>query len=343
MVRERNTVKSALDKILNNEHLSEEEAKNLMDNIMEARVTQSQIGAILIGLRMKRETPEELTGFVKSMREHVKKIKTRHPIVVDTCGTGGDNLKTFNISTASAFVVAGAGIPVAKHGNRSVSSSSGSADVLERLGVNINLTPEAIENCLNYIGIAFLFAPLLHPSMKNVAPARRELGIRTFFNILGPLTNPAGADNQVIGVFDKSVMPTLSKVIKNLNPRHIYLIHGAGGMDELSLEGPNYVIEIKGRESREFFLDPEQYGFKKAPSSEFAVNNSEESAKKIMKVLSGENCPEKDIVVLNAAIAIMASNYTSDFREAIAMAQDSIDSKLALSKFEMLRTYTNTL
>ncbi|AEE15446.1 Anthranilate phosphoribosyltransferase [Thermodesulfobium narugense DSM 14796] len=336
-------VKSILNKILNNKHLSEEEAKDLMDNIMDARFTQSQIGAILVGLRMKRETPEELTGFVKSMREHAKKIKTRHPIVVDTCGTGGDGLKTFNISTASAFVVAGAGIPVAKHGNRSVSSSSGSADVLERLGFNINLSSQAIEDCLNHIGIAFLFAPLLHPSMKNVALTRRELGIRTFFNILGPLTNPAGVDNQVIGVFDKSIMPTLAEVIKNLNPRHIYLVHGAGGMDELSLEGPNYVIEIKGNESREFFLDPEQYNFQKVPSSEFVVENSEESARKIMRVLRGEKSFDKDIVVLNAAIAIMASDYTSDFKEAIMMAKDSIDSKLALSKFETLKTYTNAL
>ncbi|HEM56187.1 MAG TPA: anthranilate phosphoribosyltransferase [Thermodesulfobium narugense] len=336
-------VKGILDKILNNKHLSEEEAKDLMDNIMDARFTQSQISAILVGLRMKRETPEELTGFVKSIREHAKKIKTRHSIVVDTCGTGGDGLKTFNISTASAFVVAGAGIPVAKHGNRSVSSSSGSADVLERLGFNINLNAQAIEDCLNHIGIAFLFAPLLHPSMKNVALTRRELGIRTFFNILGPLTNPAGVDNQVIGVFDKSIMPTLAEVIKNLNPKHIYLVHGAGGMDELSLEGPNYVIEIRGNKSREFFLDPEQYNFQKVSSSEFVVKNSEESAKRIIKILRGEKSFDKDIVVLNAAIAIMASDYTSDFKEAIMMAKDSIDSKLALSKFETLKTYTNTL
>jgi anthranilate phosphoribosyltransferase len=336
-------VKKILDKILSSDHLSEDEAKGLMDNMMDARVTQSQIGAILIGLRMKRETPDELTGFVKSMREHVRKIKTRHPIVVDTCGTGGDGLKTFNISTASAFVVAGAGIPVAKHGNRSVSSSSGSADVLEKLGFNINLSPDILEDCLNHIGIAFLFAPLLHPSMKNVAPMRRELGVRTFFNILGPLTNPAGVENQVMGVFDKSIMPTLAEVIKNLNPKHVYLVHGSGGMDELSLDGPNYVIEIKGNSSREFFIDPEQYKFQRVPSSEFVVNNSDESAKKIMKVLRGDNSFEKDIVVLNAAMAIMASDYTSSFEEAISMARDSIDSKLALSKFEMLKQYTNTL
>jgi anthranilate phosphoribosyltransferase len=340
---ERQVVKSILDKILSSEHLSEFEAKSLMDNMMDARVTQSQIGALLVGLRMKRETPDELTGFVKSMREHVRKIKTRHPITVDTCGTGGDGLKTFNISTASAFVVAGSGIPVAKHGNRSVSSSSGSADVLEKLGVNINLSPDVIEDCLNHIGIAFLFAPLLHPSMKNVAPMRRELGIRTFFNILGPLTNPAGVENQVIGVFDRSIMPTLAEVIKNLNPRHIYLVHGAGGMDELSLEGPNYVIEIKGNKSREFFIDPEQYNFQRVPSSEFVVNNSDESAKKIMKVLRGEDSFYKDIVVFNAAMAIMASDYTSNFEEAISMAKDSIDSKLALSKFETLKSYSNTL
>lgn len=336
-------VKSILEKILSSENLSEFEAKSLMDNMMDARVTQSQIGALLVGLRMKRETPDELTGFVKSMREHVRKIKTRYPIAVDTCGTGGDGLKTFNISTASAFVVAGSGIPVAKHGNRSVSSSSGSADVLEKLGVNINLSPDVIEDCLNHIGIAFLFAPLLHPSMKNVAPMRRELGIRTFFNILGPLTNPAGVENQVIGVFDRSIMPTLAEVIKNLNPRHIYLVHGAGGMDELSLEGPNYVIEIKGNKSREFFIDPEQYNFQRVPSSEFVVNNSDESAKKIMKVLRGEDSFDKDIVVFNAAMAIMASDYTSNFEEAISMAKDSIDSRLALSKFETLKSYSNTL
>lgn len=340
---DRQVVKSILDKILSSEHLSEVEAKSLMDNMMDARVTQSQIGAILIGLRMKKETPDELTGFVKSMREHVSKIKTRHPIAVDTCGTGGDGLKTFNISTASAFVVAGAGIPVAKHGNRSVSSSSGSADVLEKLGFNINLSPNVVEDCLNHIGIAFLFAPLLHPSMKNVAPMRRELGVRTFFNILGPLTNPAGVENQVIGVFEKSIMPTLAEVIKNLNPRHIYLVHGAGGMDELSLDGPNYVIEIKGNKSREFFIDPEQYKFQRVPSSEFVVENSDESAKKIMKVLRGEDSFDKDIVVFNAAMAIMASDYTSSFEEAISMARDSIDSKLALSKFETLKNYTNTL
>jgi anthranilate phosphoribosyltransferase len=340
---ERQVVKSILEKILSSENLSEFEAKSLMDNMMDARVTQSQIGALLVGLRMKRETPDELTGFVKSMREHVRKIKTRYPIAVDTCGTGGDGLKTFNISTASAFVVAGSGIPVAKHGNRSVSSSSGSADVLEKLGVNINLSPDVIEDCLNHIGIAFLFAPLLHPSMKNVAPMRRELGIRTFFNILGPLTNPAGVENQVIGVFDRSIMPTLAEVIKNLNPRHIYLVHGAGGMDELSLEGPNYVIEIKGNKSREFFIDPEQYNFQRVPSSEFVVNNSDESAKKIMKVLRGEDSFDKDIVVFNAAMAIMASDYTSNFEEAISMAKDSIDSRLALSKFETLKSYSNTL
>ena len=340
---ERQVVKNILDKILSSEHLSEVEAKGLMDSMMDARVTQSQIGAILIGLRMKRETPDELTGFVKSMREHVRKIKTRHPIAVDTCGTGGDGLRTFNISTASAFVVAGAGIPVAKHGNRSVSSSSGSADVLEKLGFNINLSPDVIEDCLNHIGIAFLFAPLLHPSMKNVAPMRRELGVRTFFNILGPLTNPAGVENQVIGVFDKSIMPTLAEVIKNLNPRHVYLVHGAGGMDELSLGGPNYVIEIKGDKSREFFIDPEQYKFQRVPSLEFVVENSDESAKKIMKVLRGEDSFDKDIVVFNAAMAIMASDYTSNFEEAISMAKDSIDSKLALSKFETLKNYTNTL
>ena len=340
---ERQVVKNILDKILSSEHLSEVEAKGLMDSMMDARVTQSQIGAILIGLRMKRETPDELTGFVKSMREHVRKIKTRHPIAVDTCGTGGDGLRTFNISTASAFVVAGAGIPVAKHGNRSVSSSSGSADVLEKLGFNINLSPDVIEDCLNHIGIAFLFAPLLHPSMKNVAPMRRELGVRTFFNILGPLTNPAGVENQVIGVFDKSIMPTLAEVIKNLNPRHVYLVHGAGGMDELSLDGPNYVIEIKGDKSREFFIDPEQYKFQRVPSLEFVVENSDESAKKIMKVLRGEDSFDKDIVVFNAAMAIMASDYTSNFEEAISMAKDSIDSKLALSKFETLKNYTNTL
>lgn len=334
-------IREAIAKLVARGDLEENEAEQVMNEIMTGQATAAQIGAFLTALRLKGETAAEITGFARAMRRHAVQVRTRHPLVVDTCGTGGDGRGTFNISTAAALVVAGAGVPVAKHGNRSVSSRCGSADVLEALGVSLELSPPALEECLDRVGIAFLFAPVLHVAMKHAAGPRRELGIRTVFNILGPLTNPAGAQAQVVGVYDPGLVPLVARVLVRLGTRRAFVVHGAGGTDEVSLAGPAAVAEIKGDEISEYLLDPADFGLARAPVEALAGGTPSENAALVREVLRGAPGPRRDAVLINAALGLVAAGRAADLREGLYLAAASIDSGAALAKLEELVSFTN--
>lgn len=334
-------IKEAIAKIIENKNLTEEESREVMNEIMGGSATNAQISAFLVGLRMKGETVDEVTGCAKVMREKVTGIRHKYDLVVDTCGTGGDCKGTFNISTTSAFVVAGAGVAVAKHGNRAISSACGSADLLQKLGVNIELPVEKVEACLNETGIGFLFAPLLHSAMKHAVPVRREIGIRTIFNILGPLTNPADAKAQVIGVFAPHLVDLISKVLRNLDSIHSFVVCGADGLDEVTITTDTKIAEVIDGQIKIFYVAPEDFGFKRAILSEILVSNIEESVKVTTNVLNGEKNPSRDIVIINSAYALVAGNKANDIHEGIKKAVESIDSGAALKKLELLREYTN--
>ena len=316
--------------------LSREQAASLMREIMEGRVTPSQTGALLTALRMKGETTEEITGFTETMRAYATKVPTSRQPLVDTCGTGGDRSFTFNISTTAAFVVAGAGVAVAKHGNRSASSHCGSADVLEALGVWIEAPPEWVGHCIDEIGIGFLFARQLHGAMKHVAPTRMELRFRTVFNLLGPLTNPAGARRQVMGVFDKKWVEPLAHTFLNLGAEHVLVVAGSDGLDEITLDGDTEVAEVFEREVRTYRLTPSALGFPKVPKRAVEGGNPQENARILRMVLEGHRSPHRDIVIINAAAGILVGGAAADWREACTIAEKSIDSGAALDKLERL-------
>ncbi|MBI1820730.1 MAG: anthranilate phosphoribosyltransferase [Nitrospirae bacterium] len=334
-------IKRSLAKLVEKTHLSEEEAYSVMKLIMEGGATESQIAAYMTALRMKGETVAEIVGSAKAMREKAIRITSKDRLIVDTCGTGGDQKGTFNISTTSAFVIAGAGLTVAKHGNRSVSSSCGSADVLKSLGVNIDLSPEKVETLVNTIGIGFLFAPLYHESMKHAKKPRQEVGIRTIFNILGPLTNPASATIQVLGVYQAELTELAAKVLISLGTEHCFVVHGMDGLDEITLTDKTLIAEGYQGKVKTYTIAPEDFGFKRCKLSDLEGGSAELNAKFLLEVLKGVKGPKRDIVLLNAAPALVAAGKAGTFQEAISVAAESIDSGKALQKLQKLIECSN--
>jgi len=329
-------IKESIDKIICGKDLEEAEAESVMTEIMEGKALPTQISAFLTALRMKGETVAEITGCAKAMRKMATRIKTKHKFLIDTCGTGGDKSNTFNISTISAFVAAGAGVIIAKHGNRSVSSKCGSADLLEELGVNIEAPPIVLERCLDEIGIAFLYAPLLHNAMKYAIGPRKEIGIRTIFNILGPLTNPADAQGQILGVYDKKLVKVMAQVLGNLGCKEAWVVHGNDGLDEVTTTDNTYACRWKNGNIDEIVLNPKDYGVSISKKEMLVGQDKIHNAKITMDVLNGvKNCA-RDIVVLNAAVAIVCGQITESIKDGIALAEKSIDSGKALQKLEQL-------
>ena len=330
-------IKEAIAKVVDNKNLSKEEASLAMNEIMDGQATPSQIACFITALRMKGETVEEITGFAEQMRAHAVKIAPKTKNLVDTCGTGGDVAGTFNISTLSAFVAAGAGVAIAKHGNRSVSSKCGSADVLEALGVKIEMSAEKVAQAIDEIGIGFIFAPTFHPAMKFAMPSRREICIRTVFNILGPLTNPAGAKGQVLGVYDPILTELMAEVLHNLGVREAYVVHGMDGLDEISISAKTKVSHLKNGRIENYFIEPENFGLKKGARETLLGGNIESNVKIAWDILKGnDQGPRRDIVLLNAAAAIVVDGKAKDIREGIRLAKESIDSGKAAQKLEAL-------
>ena len=330
-------IREVISKLVEQEDLTERETEIVMGEIMSGEATQAQIGAFLTALRIKGETVEEITGAARIMREKSTRIMINDPHVVDTCGTGGDRSHTFNISTAAAFVVAGAGVTVAKHGNRSVSSKCGSADVLNALGINIDIPPERTERCINETGIGFLFAPLYHPAMKYAIGPRREIGIRTIFNILGPLTNPAGASCQIMGVYSAHLTEKLARVLMNLGSTHCMVVHGSDGLDEITITGETIVSEGIRGDVKTYTIRPGDFGMLTGTIEDIKGSDPEENRHIILNILQGEKGHRRDIVVLNAAAGIYVAGKARDLETAILMAQESIDSGNAMKKLEALR------
>jgi len=334
-------IREALSKVLDGEHLIRTEATAVMEEIMSGQATDAQIGAFLIALKLKGETVEEIAGSAQVMREKATRIGTRHDVVVDTCGTGGDGAGTFNISTTAAFVVSAAGLCVAKHGNRSVSSRCGSADVLKALGVNIDAPPERVSACLDEVGIGFLFAPMLHGAMKYAIGPRREIGVRTIFNVLGPLTNPAGARRQVIGVYDGELTETLAGVLRDLGSEHVLVVHGEDGLDEITSTGRTRISELRGGEIHTYEIAPDDLGLERARAEDLAGGMPEENARIVLDVLNGAGGPRRDVVLMNAAAGIVAGGKTKALSEGVRVAAEAIDSGDALEKLEGLRRCSN--
>lgn len=332
--------KTAIDKVIRGQDLTEEAAAILMDDIMSGRMTDAQIGSFITALRIKGETVAEITGFARVMRQKATTVSTIHSLILDTCGTGGDGSHSFNISTTVALVVAAAGIPVAKHGNRSVSSRSGSADVLEKLGVNLNLSPEQVGQCIDKVGIGFLFAPSLHSAMKYAVGPRREIGIRTVFNILGPLTNPAGAQVQLLGVYEPELTDIVAGVLAKLGSKSAFVVHGAGGLDEISTLGPTRISEVKDGQVTTYYVDPQEFGIPYAQTEDLKGGTAEENAIITRAILSGEMGPKRDIVVLNTAISLMAAGAVNSVPDGIMKACETIDKGLAAQKLDELIKFT---
>ena len=332
----------ALHKVHRKEHLSEQESAEVMDEILRGEATPVSIGALLVALGMKGETAEELAGFARAMRQHAAPIPTRTPAseLVDTCGTGGDGSRTFNISTASAIVVAGAGVRVAKHGNRSISSRSGSADVLEAAGVRIDLTTEQMARSIDEVGMGFLFAPKIHGAMRHAQPVRAELKMRTVFNLLGPLTNPAGAAAQVVGVFERRLVPLLAQALPRLGVERAFVVHGSDGLDEITTTGPTFVAEVRAGEVIEKTLTPLDFGLAVSQPEDLTGGDAAENAAILQSILNGEPGPRRDIVVANAAAALVAAGQATDFKTGAVAAAESIDSWKAREKLNELVRFT---
>ena len=337
------TPQEALVRVIEHREIFHEEMLSLMRQIMSGEVTQAQIAGILIGLRVKKETVGEISAAAQVMREFAAKVPVSNRAhLVDTCGTGGDAAHTFNISTASALVSAAAGARVAKHGGRSVSSTCGSADVLEALGVNLHLTPEQVGQCIDQIGIGFMFAPNFHGAMKYAAPVRRELGVRTIFNVLGPLTNPAGADNQVLGVFHQDLVGIQARVLQRLGSRHVLVVHGADGLDEISISEGTYIAELKDGQVSEYTVHPDLFGLTTAPINMLRVANIGEAQEKLLGVLNDEVGAPRDIVQLNAGAAIYVAGLASSLEAGVAKADQVIASGAAKAKLDQLITLSNS-
>ncbi|MDP2921228.1 MAG: anthranilate phosphoribosyltransferase [Candidatus Omnitrophota bacterium] len=348
-------IKEAIGKVVDGFDLTREEMISCMNEIMTGEATQAQIGSFITALRLKGETVEEITGAAIVMREKATKIKVSSDLVdldrddinidretiVDTCGTGGSATNTFNISTTVAFVVSGAGLRVAKHGNRGVSSVCGSADVIKALGVNIDIPPKKVQECIEKIGIGFLYAPLFHEAMKFAIGPRREIGIRTIFNILGPLTNPAGATCQVMGVYQEDLTGKLAEVLNNLGSKRAFVVHGLDTLDEITITGETKISELKNKKVKSYYIKPQDFGIKKAELSDIKGGTVEENASLVKKVLEGEKGPRQDVVLLNASAALIAGGMAKDFKDGIEIARASIESGKAKEKLEKLIEFTN--
>jgi len=336
-------LKKAISDVVSRKDLSQAEISSVMEIIMEGEATPAQIGALLTGLRMKGETVDEIAGAAEVMRKkalHIHINLFHGEPLVDTCGTGGDGAQTFNVSTTAAFVIAGAGVKVAKHGNRSVSSRSGSADVLEALGVNLALSSEDVARAVETIGMGFMFAPALHPAMKYAIGPRREIGIRTIFNVLGPLTNPAWANVQVLGVYDPMLTRPLAEVLGRLGSKRAWVVHGEGGLDELSLMGKSVVAQWDKNEVSEFVIRPKDAGLKPCKIEDLKGGDAGENAEILKGILSGKTGPKRDIVLLNAGAAIFLADRAKSLREGVPLAAESIDSMEAMKKLEALKAFS---
>lgn len=331
------TYKDALQRLLDSRDLTHGEMLDVMRQVMGGELTPAQIAGFLVALRIKGETVDEITAAAEVMRDLATHVEIAdHAHLIDTCGTGGDGVHTFNVSTASAFVAAAAGAKVAKHGGRSVSSACGSADVLEALGVKVNLSPEQVAQCVNDIGIGFMFAPNHHSAMRHAAPVRRELGVRTLFNLLGPLTNPAGATRQIMGVFHRQLTGMLAQALQRLGSVHVMVVHGADGMDEISFSGDTYVAELKDGKIREYVLNPAQFGFASHDMKTIQVENAAQASEMLDDVLAGKPIPARDIVLLNAGAGIYVAGLAGNMQQGIEMAGEMIDSGAAQAKLEQL-------
>ncbi len=336
-------IKEAIDTLVSGNSLTFEQAAGAMEEIMSGEATPAQIAAFITALRVKGETVDEIAGLASIMRAKAIPVMATPP-VVDTCGTGGDSSSTFNISTAAAFVAAGAGLKVAKHGNRAMTSHCGSADVLEALGVKIDLGAEGVAECLETVGIGFMFAPIFHPAMKYAAIPRREIGIRTVFNILGPLTNPARAQSQVIGVPSREIGNKIASVLHRLGTKHSLVVHGIDGVDEISISGRSLVWEADEQGvSPPYEISPLDLGFKEASRAEISGGKPEENAKMLRGILGGEKGARRDIVVMNTAAALLAANQAPDLKQGIRLAQEAIDSRRALEKLDRLVSLSQSL
>lgn len=333
-------IRQALALLVEGNDLTEADAQAVMEQIMAGGATPAQIGGFLCALRAKKETLEEITGFARAMRRNAIGVPSRRRPLVDVCGTGGDGSGTFNISTAVAFVIAGAGLAVAKHGNRSVSSKCGSADVLEALGAQLTLTPEDVGACIDEVGIGFLYAPELHPAMKHAIGPRREMGIRTVFNILGPLTNPAGADVQMLGVYDAGLTDVMARALKALGCEAAFVVHGGGGLDELSTIGPNQVTQLGGGEIHTYSLDPQSLGLPRCALADLRGGDAKANAAILEDILVGKTGPKRDVVLLNAAATLVAGSVAPDLSAGLTLAAKSIDSKAARAKLTSLVAFT---
>ena len=334
-------IQQAIAQLVTGTNLTEQQMVDVMNQVMTGEATPIQVGAFLTALRIQGETVEEVTGAARVMREKALHVDAGEGCVLDTCGTGGDGKNTFNISTTVAFVVAAAGVTVAKHGNRAVSSGSGSADVLAALGVKIDVPKEMVERCLREVGLGFLFAPLLHGAMKYAAAPRREVGIRTIFNLLGPLTNPARASHQLIGIYDGTLLETVAQVLGNLGSARAMVVHGEEGLDEISLGGPTSVAEWKEGAVTCYTLHPEEFGFEKCPAERLTASDPEECAAIVTAVLKGEPGPARDVVLLNSGAALCVSEGVPTIADGIRLARERIDSGAALDKLQHLIRLTN--
>jgi anthranilate phosphoribosyltransferase len=333
-------IQQALAGLLEGRDLSREDARAIMGSIMSGEATPAQIAGFLIALRAKGETADEIAGCAEAMREHALPVRPRRDDLVDTAGTGGDGAKTINISTAAALVAAAAGAGVAKHGNRAVSSASGSADVLEALGFRLELPAERIAQSIDELGFGFLFAPTHHPAMRHAAPVRRELAARTVFNVLGPLTNPAGARAQVVGVYAPELVRTIAEVLAQLGASRAFVVHGAGGIDELSPAGPNFVCEVVDGSVRARNIDPLEFGLERCDTGELRGGSPDENASAIRAVFAGEDGGRRSAILLNAAGAIAAGGHAEDLREGLELARRAVDSGAARDRLEQLIAFT---
>ncbi len=335
-------IQQAIQQLLDRKDLEPGDMRHVMQAIMTGECTPAQIAGFLIGLRMKGESVEEITAAAEVMRELSTKVNVNNEHLVDTCGTGGDGANTFNISTTSAFVTAAAGARVAKHGNRSVSSKSGSADVLEAAGVKLDLSPDQVAECINNIGIGFMFAPLHHGAMKHAIGPRKELGVRTIFNLLGPLTNPAGAPNQVLGVFSSAWLEKLIKVQQKLGANHVMVVHSEDGMDEISISAPTMIAELLKGEIKQYTISPEQFEIKRNDLSTLAVQSVRDSLNTMLSVLDNKPGPAMDIVLLNAGAAIYTAGSATSLKDGVGHARQAIENGSARAKLEQLIKLTNS-
>ncbi len=336
-------VRAAISRAVAGESLSEDEAHEVMGSIMDGEATPAQIASLVTAIRMKGESVDEIAGFARAMRERATPVRPQAAGVLDTCGTGGDGRATFNISTTTAFVVAGAGVPIAKHGNRAVSSASGSADVLEALGVDISLSPSDVARCIDDVGVGFLFAQALHSSMRHAGGPRREIAIRTVFNILGPLTNPAGAARQLLGVYDPALVPVMAEVAARLGSERVLVVHGHPGIDEVSASGPTLVGEARAGSVRIYEIVPESVGIARGGTDALRGGDAAANAAIVRSILEGEAGPRRDVVLMNAAAALLAADAVADLAEGVARARESVETGEALARLEALAALTQRL